>query len=78
MSVRSHGSFNPSFFFYRIAELLGTKLIEQMGDNNIALAEKHRAGGQFQLSLKAMSNMLPSAKTPTENFVFINEISFFV
>lgn len=49
-----------------------------MGDNNIALAEKHRAGGQFQLSLKAMSNMLPSAKTPTENFVFINEISFFV
>ena len=54
----------PSSVLQRVSEL-GTKLIEQMGDNNIALAEKHRAGGQFQLSLKAMSNMLPSAKTPT-------------
>ena len=39
-----------------------------MGDNNIeaasAAAGASAAVGRFQLSLKAMSNMLPSAKTP--------------
>ena len=62
----------PSSVLQRVSEL-GTKLIEQMGDNNIALAEHSRR--TISIELEGHVQHVAKCKDPYCTEVFINEIS---